>query len=188
MYSSSNHGLTVGPSAGADNRYIDFSKLNTCKGSRTALRVMKTHTATHPVCLDINAPVASRAMAGVESAHVTLLRGVNNLSRFQSVTAYAFAKQAIKIIYCKSCNDHGSPGTGRSWEPLGTHATPHRPGSGPTPGLTHPLPCPGVPTHAPTRGPLTPGGGGGGGGAARRRRGACTGGGGLRSQRPQRTA
>ena len=69
-----------------------------------------------------------------------------------------------------SCMRRGSPRTGGGWEPPGTHAAPHRPGVGPTPGLTHPLSCPRVLTHAPTRGPLTAAAAAAAAAAGRRRR------------------
>ena len=50
------------------------------------------------------------------------------------------------------CVLHGSPGTAGGRGPPGTHTISLWPGVGPTPGLTHTLPCPGVPTHRPTWG------------------------------------
>ena len=50
------------------------------------------------------------------------------------------------------CVPHGSPGTAGGRGPPGTHTISLWPGVGPTPGLTHTLPCPGVPTHRPTWG------------------------------------
>ena len=68
-----------------------------------------------PPTLVRDAPVASRAKPGVESANVTLLRGVNNLSRFQCVThlqqasafsappTYKHHRRACALVYNHEC-------------------------------------------------------------------------------------